>query len=441
MDRVPRRRKDSQAILQSLLAGVVPRAGVEHIAVGREAELAALQQDLDIIREGGAAFRVIVGRYGAGKTFMLQLLRNLAIKQNFVVADAEIDGNHRLTGSKGEGLALYRALLNNLSTRSRPGGNALGALIERWLSGLQSALARDGIEPGSPAFDRQLNGRVHQVLGELETLTHGYDFAEVLNTYTRGHRNDDEDMKRAAMRWLRGEFHSKTEARRALGGQVRVMINDETWYDNIKLIAYFAKQARYRGLLIFIDETVHLSRISHAGARSNNYMRLLSMLNDTLQGNADYLGIYLGATPDALEDPRRGFYNNEALESRLRDSRFSEPDFRDLSGPVVRLDTLSAAELRLLLETVRDIHAWHHKHESRVGASEISAFLRNVQGRVGADSLLTPREVLKDFVSLLNLMRQYRRRDFDSLLGQVEFASGAPPPEAADDLPYADFTL
>ena len=186
MDRVPRRRKDSQAILQSLLAGVVPRAGVEHIAVGREAELAALQQDLDIIREGGAAFRVIVGRYGAGKTFMLQLLRNLAIKQNFVVADAEIDGNHRLTGSKGEGLALYRALLNNLSTRSRPGGNALGALTERWLSGLQSALARDGIEPGSPAFDRQLNGRVHQVLGELETLTHGYDFAVVLNAYTRG---------------------------------------------------------------------------------------------------------------------------------------------------------------------------------------------------------------------------------------------------------------
>ena len=149
-------------------------------------------------------------------------------------------------------------------------------------------------------------------------------------------------MKRAAMRWLRGEFHSKTEARRALGGQVRVMINDETWYDNIKLIAYFARQARYRGLLIFIDETVHLSRISHAGARNNNYMRLLSMLNDTLQGNADYLGIYLGATPDALEDPRRGFYNNEALESRLRDSRFSEPDFRDLSGPVVRLDTCPA---------------------------------------------------------------------------------------------------
>ncbi len=439
MDSLPKRRKVSQAILQSLLAGVVPRTGVEHIAVGRRAELAALQQDLDIIRDGGAAFRVIVGRYGAGKTFMLQLLRNIALKQRFVVADAEINIQRRLTGSKGEGLALYRELLNNLSTRARPNGNALGALIDKWLSDLQSKLAREGVDPESAAFDRKLTGQVHQVLSEIETLTHGYDFAEVLNAYTQGHRNADEAQKSAAMRWLRGEYHSKSEARKALRGNVRVMIDDRNWYDNIKLIAYFARQVGHRGLLIFIDETVNLSRISHAGARQNNYMRLLHMLNDTLQGNAEHLGIYLGATPDTVEDPRRGFFSNEALETRLRESRFSAEGLRDLSGPLLRLNPLSETELRKLLQTVRDIHAWHHRYDSRVDDHAINLFLDKVRGRVGADTLLTPREALKDFVSLLNLLRQHRQQSFVSLLGEVQYAS---PLEAeADDLPFADFTL
>ena len=440
MDRLPKRRKDSQAILQSLLAGVVPRAGVEHIVVGREAELEALQHDLDIIRDGGAAFRVIVGRYGAGKTFMLQLLRNIALKQRFVVADAEINPQRRLTGSKGEGLALYRELLNNLSTRARPGGNALGALIDKWLSDLQSKLAREGIDAESAAFERKLNGRVHQVLGEIETLTHGYDFAEVLNVYTQGHRSADEERKSAAMRWLRGEYHTKSAARKALDGRVAVMIDDRSWYDYIKLIAFFARQVGYRGLLIFIDEAAHLSRLSHAAARGNNYTQLLNMLNDTLQGQAEHLGIYLGATPDAVEDPRRGFYSNEALESRLRDSRYSEAGLRDLSGPLLRLDILADSELRSLLETVRDIHVWHYKSESQVGDAEISKFLRAAQSRVGADTLLTPREVLKDFVSLLNLLRQHRRQSFDTLLGEVQSAAGNGADEA-DDLPFADFTL
>ncbi len=441
MDRIPKRRKVSQAILQSLGSGLVPRKGVEHIAIGRQAEMTELRNDLDIIFDGGAAFRLIVGRYGAGKSFMLQLLRHHALNQRFVVADADLSPQRRLTGSKGEGLALYRELLGNLSTKTRPDGNAFGALIEKWLSNLQSRLARDGIAADSDEFERKLNGLVHQVLGELESMIHGYDFANVLNAYTRGHRQGDDELKAAALRWLRGEYHSKSEARQGLRGDVRVMINDATWYDNIKLIAYFARQVGYRGLVIFFDEAVNLSKISNRTARDNNYLRLLAMVNDTLQGNAEHLGIYIGATPETVTDQRRGFYSNEALETRLRESRFSSKGLRDLSGPLLRLQMLREDELRRLLQTVRDIHAWHHRYESRVEDRAINLFLDEVRGRVGADNLLTPREVLRDFLSLLNLLRQYRRQSFESLLGRVEYATGAPTKKAAVDPLFADFAI
>ena len=443
MNTLPKRRKISQVILQSLVSGLVPRKGVEHIAIGRQAEMAELQNDLDIIFDGGAAFRLIVGRYGAGKSFMLQLLRNHALDQGkgFVVADADLSPQRRLTGSKGGGLALYRELLGNLSTKTRPEGNAFGALIDGWISKLQTQLVKEGIAPDSDEFDRKLNGLVHQVLGELETMTYGPDFANVLNAYTRGHRKGDDELKTAALRWLRGEYHSKTEARRGLRSDVRVMIDDATWYDNLKLIAYFARQVGYRGLVIFLDEAVSLYKISNRVARENNYQRLLTMVNDTLQGNAEHLGIYIGATPDTVEDPRRGFFSNAALETRLRESRFSVEGLRDLSGPLLRLDALGDAELRLLLQTVRDIHAWHHRYANRVGEREIDLFLSEVRRRIGADILLTPREVLRDFLSLLNLMRQHRRQSFETLLGRVEYETGAPPAKEAVDPLFADFAI
>ena len=68
--KVPRR--ISQTVLNSLKGGVVPRIGLPYITVGRKAEIEALLRDVDIISEGGASFRFIVGRYGSGKSFLLQ---------------------------------------------------------------------------------------------------------------------------------------------------------------------------------------------------------------------------------------------------------------------------------------------------------------------------------------------------------------------------------
>ena len=391
--------------MQSLSAGVVPRTGAEHIAVGRKDELNALLNDLDdIVAEGGATFRMIVGRYGTGKSFMLQLLRNYAFKRKFVVADADLSPQKRLTGSKNEGLELYRELLNNMAIDTRPGGNAFAPLLEKWINNIQSEVVKAGTSPSLPSFANEVEARIHATISDMEGMVHGFDFATVINAYWRGHQEGNDDLKSNAIRWLRGEFNTKTEARGALN--VRVIIDDSTWYDYIKLLAYFMRQIGYKGLIIFIDEAVNLYHISHKVSRNNNYERLLTILNDTLQGKAEYLGVLFGATPQMVEDERRGLYGYEALKTRLEDSRFARQGLRDMSGPLIRLDVLSHSEIFLLLQTIREIHSRHHKYETTIEDRHLETFMTIVLNRIGADTLLTPREVLRDFVALLNLLQQ-----------------------------------
>ena len=448
--RIPKR--TSQAILQSLSAGVVPRTGAEHIAVGRKDELSALLNDLDdIVAEGGAAFRMIVGRYGTGKSFMLQLLRNYAFKRKFVVADADLSPQKRLTGSKKEGLELYRELLNNMAIDTRPGGNAFAALLEKWINNIQSEVVKAGASPSLPSFANEVEARIHATISDMEGMVHGFDFATVINAYWRGHQEGDDDLKSNTIRWLRGEFNTKTEARGALN--VRVIIDDATWYDYIKLLAYFIRQIGYKVLIIFIDEAVNLYHISHKVSRNNNYERLLTILNDTLQGKAEYLGVLFGATPQMVEDERRGLYGYEALKTRLEDSRFARQGLRDMSGPLIRLDVLSHSEIFLLLQTIREIHSKHHRYATTIEDRHLEAFMSIVLNRIGADTLLTPREVLRDFVALLNLLQQNPDESFESLVGEVQFTTGEPvaDPEALtaateihDDngsSPYASFQI
>ena len=448
--KIPKR--TSQAILQSLGAGVVPRTGAEQIAVGRKDELEALLKDLDdIVAEGGATFRMIVGRYGSGKSFLLQLLRNYAFKRKFVVADADLSPQKRLTGSKNEGLELYRELLNNMAIDTRPGGNAFAALLEKWINNIQSEVVTAGTSPSLPSFAKEVEAKIHATIHEMEGMVHGFDFATVVNAYWRGHQDGDDELKSNAIRWLRGEFNTKTEARQALN--VRVIVDDGSWYDYIKLLAYFMRQIGYKGLIIFVDEAVNLYHISHKVSRNNNYERLLTILNDTLQGKAEHLGVLFGATPQMVEDTRRGLFGYEALKTRLEDSRFARQGLRDMSGPLIRLDVLSHSEIFLLLQRVHEIHTMHHKYEPMLDNGHLEAFMSIVLARIGADTLLTPREVLRDFVALLNLLQQNPNESFESLVGEVKFTTGEPitDPEAltpATEIhedngasPYASFQI
>lgn len=414
---VPKRILNS--LLASVAAGVVPRAGAPYIAIGRKDEIAAFLSDLEAVNEGGGAMRFLIGRYGSGKSFLMQLVRGYALERDFITADADLSPERRLYGSGGAGVATYRELIKNLASKSNPDGGALPRLIARWIDGLQSRLRAEGHDPTSPDFERWLSDAVASELREMEFLVGGFDFSRVVAAYYRAYTAGDEARKSACLRWLRGEFTTKTEARSELGINVSVIIEDENWYDFIKLWAALVRRMGYRGLVVFIDECVNLYKITHRVSRENNYEKILSMFNDTLQGRAPGLEIILGGTPQFLEDTRRGLFSYEALRSRLCDSRFALDGYKNLLGPVIRLRRLSDDELFALITRLTALHAQNYGWTPRITNEEMVQFLNICLERAGADSMITPREMLRDYMTVLNILMQNPQAHFSDIVGSA----------------------
>ena len=418
--KVPRRILGS--LLSSVSAGVVPRAGAPYIAIGRADEIAALLSDLEQIGEGGGSMRFLIGRYGSGKSFLIQLIRGYALERDFLTADADLSPERRLYGSGGSGVATYRELMKNLASKASPDGGALPRIIARWIGQLQDDLTHEGVSPDSPAFAEQLNRKVADVMRELEFLVGGFDFSRVVTAYYRAYLSDGADTQSrmsACLRWLRGEYTTKTEARAELGFPVSVIIDDDNWYDFLKLWAALSRRIGYRGLMVFIDECVNLYKITHRVSRENNYEKILSMFNDTLQGRAPGLGIVFGGTPQFLEDTRRGLFSYEALRSRLCDSRFALDGFRNLIGPVIRLRRLADDELLALIRRVTQLYGQYYNWEPRITDEEQVAFLNLCLSRAGADSMITPREMLRDYMTVLNILMQNPQAAFSDVVGSA----------------------
>lgn len=437
--RVPRR--IATVLINALKGGVVPRVGLPYITVGRGAEVAALLRDLEIVADGGASCRFVVGRYGSGKSFLLQTIRNHAMGKGFVVADADLSPERRLQGAKGQGLATYRELISNLSTKTRPEGGALTLILDRWISNIQQEVAAAGTPPESTAFAGLVESRIHAVVADVQELVHGFDFARLLSLYFRAYLDGDDEAKGNVVKWFRGEYRTKAEARAELG--VSVIVTDDNWYDYIKLFARFLRGAGYEGLVMLIDELVNLYKIPHAVSRQYNYEAILAMYNDTLQGKASYLGIIMGGTPQAIEDRRRGLYSYEALRSRLAQGRFGREGMTDLMSPVIRLTPLTPEELLVLVEKLADIHAGLYGYGCTLTEDDLAAFLEIELSRVGADILVTPREVIRDFIEMLDIMLQMPGLTVAGLLGSGSFAHAVAGPEADDpaDPGYAEFTI
>ncbi len=407
------------SLLSSVSAGVVPRAGAPYIAIGRKDEIAALLSDLEAVNEGGGSMRFLIGRYGSGKSFLIQLIRGYALERDFLTADADLSPERRLYGSGGSGVATYRELMKNLASKASPDGGALPKILARWISSLQELLVGEGILPETPAFEAALNRRVMEALRELEFLVGGFDFARVVTAYYRAYTEGNDEHRSACLRWLRGEYATKTEAKRELGFSVSLIIDDENWYDFLKLWAALSRTMGYRGLVVFIDECVNLYKISHRTSRENNYEKILSMFNDTLQGRAPGLALVLGGTPQFLEDTRRGLFSYEALRSRLCDSRFALDGFKNLIGPVIRLRRLSDDELFALISRITKLYAQNYGIEPRITTEQMAAFLQICLERAGADSMITPREMLRDYMTVLNILMQNPSATFESVVGSA----------------------
>lgn len=440
------KRRERDAILQSLQAGLVPRLGLHLIQVGRRDEVSALLQDLARIADGGSAFRIIVGRFGSGKSFFLNLIRTIALQKRLVVAQADMTMDRRIQASGGQAQALYSELMRNLATKAKPEGGALRNLCEGWISQIHHEITTAG---GDDAAVKQ---RIQNDLRDLQEHVGGFEFAQVLTRYYEGHVSGDDALQAAALRWLRAEFTTKTEARETLG--VRRIITDENFYDAVKLMAAFCAKAGYAGLFVNLDEMVVLShRLPNQRARQSNYEAILTMLNDCLQGGVKHLGFLLAGTDECLEDKRRGLYSYEALRSRLTENRFARDGVVDLSGPVVRLQNLMPEDLFVLLRNIRHVHASGDAARYIVPDEALVAVLRQASETLGAEYFKTPRDVVRAFVGLLNVVEQNRGRTWEEFVGrdliqlpaqpisvEEEMASGAAVPDDTED-DMQSFTL
>jgi hypothetical protein len=360
--------------------------------------------------------------------------------RNFVVVDADLSPERRLQGSKGQGLATYKELIRNMSTKTRPDGGALTLILDRWISNIQLETASEtGLPDSSPDFTKAVEKRIFAVINELSEMVHGFDFSKLLTMYYRASMSADDESKNKVVKWFRGEYTTKTEAKAELG--VNIIITDDDWYEYIKLFAAFLKRAGYNGMLVLIDELVNIYKIPNSITRQYNYEKILTMYNDTLQGKASHLGIIMSGTPQCIEDTRRGVYSYEALRSRLADSRFSSGELTDMMAPVIHLVPLTYEEMLVLIEKLADIHSQLYDYQQKITQDEMIAFIQTEFGRIGADSHITPREVIRDFIGVLDISLQNPSRPVSEIIGTVASES-APNAEDSDiNEEFAEFEI
>lgn len=410
------RAKEKDAIIQSLKSGVTPKIGIQHIQVGRSNELEALYQDIERICDGGSAFRLIIGDYGSGKTFFLSVVRSMALEKMLVTVNADLSPNRRIHASAGQARNLYSELMRNISTRTKPDGNALTGIVEKFIT-----LARQEADQKGIDVTKAIQSRLHK----LTELVGGYDFAKVIEAYWQGHENHDEHLKSNAIRWLRAEYTTKTGARNDLG--VRTIISDDHFYDALKLMSLFVQQAGYRGLLVNLDEMVNLYKLHSTQARTANYEQILRILNDCLQGTAENLGFLLGGTPEFLLDPRKGLYSYDALQTRLAENSFAQrAGVIDYSSTALLLASLTPEELFILLKNLRNVFAGGDSSQYLVDDNALKSFLDHCNKTIGNAYFTTPRNTIKAFIDLLSVLEQNPSLDWQSLIEDTTIAIEAP---------------
>lgn len=416
------KKRDSAAILNSLSGGVVPNRGLHYIMVGRTKEAEQILKDLNDVKNGSSIVKFFIGPFGSGKTFIQALIQQIAFKENFVVTKADFTPERRLYASDGKAVATYTELMENLSISSKPDGNALKNILEKWINEVQAKVIKEkgyeAVELNNPSFVKDMETEITAIVSKMDELTGGYDFARVLTLYFRGFVNDNSELQRCVIRWLRGEYRTKTEARNDLG--VRTIIDDDNYYNYLKVMAKFVKQIGYSGLVINLDEAINLYKITHSKTREKNYESILKIYNDTLQGNVQGLYVTFSGTPEFLEDERRGLFSYGALKRRLESNKFETNEYRDLTQPVIKLTPLNQNDTFVLLTKLRDIHAVHHGYEPMITSEEIAAFLKKEYARPGASENLTVGDIIRTFIGALNILYQNPDLDKNEIFSTIE---------------------
>jgi len=405
----------ASGLLNSLKGGVVPRVGLPYISVGRKEEIDSLLLDIETIKEGGATFRFIVGKYGSGKSFLLQMMKTYALDKGFVVVDSDLSPSKRLIGNNNQGLATYKELIKNMATKTKPEGGALSLILQKWINKLELEVMNEySILKEDRNFNKYLEIKIYNTINKISEDVNGFDFAKVILIYYKAYINQDQERMNNVVRFLRGEYRLKSEAKADLG--ISNIITDSNYYDYLKLLASFLTEAGYSGMLILIDELVNLFKIPHVQTRNQNYEMILMMYNECLQGKCHNLGFIMSGTLEAITDERKGLYSYEALKSRLNNSRFTTDDVRDILAPVIKLKPLTKEEVLVLLSKLTIIHAKLNNYQVKLTNEEIAEFIKIEYSRIGSNNLITVREIIRDFIEILNILFQYPDRTMESII-------------------------
>ena len=440
----PIKAKERETIIQSLKSGVVPRAGLQHIQVGRSEELKSFINDINTIAEGGTSFRFVIGEYGSGKTFFMSLIRSIALEKGLVTMHADLSPTKRLHGSDGQPRMLLAEMAGNLATRTKPDGNALQNILERFISGAKEEAAYSG---------RDAYEVISEKLNELNDYTGGYNFISVIKKYLEGYEAGNEQLMNDSLKWLKAGYTTKTDSLRDLG--VREFISDASFYNTLKLYSVLVRKAGYKGLMICMDEMVNLYKIPNSVSRKANYEEILSMLNNTLQGTFSNIGFVMGGTPEFLTDNVRGLYSYEALKSRLSENTFSKQlGVTDYNSVVLRLSNLTKEELYLLLSNLRHVFAGGNPENYLVPDEGLLAFLHHCANKIGESYFRTPRTTIKSFLDLLSVLEQYPNYKWSDIIASVDVRKDIEPSQvetilhtassqndSADDDGFSSFRL
>lgn len=427
--------KEATSIINSLIGGVVPKIGVQHITVGRSEEIDAFVKALEDVKNGHSMVKFWIGDFGSGKSFMLHLLNTVALKQKFVVANADFTPDNRLYSNDGKGVALYSALMDNVAIQTKPEGGALPTLMEKWIEQIITKTAEENkISLTDIRNEQYLNLIQTNIMKTINEITDvgGFDFGMVVMKYYEGYIKDDEQLRRNALKWLKGEYRTKTEAKQDLG--VREVINDLNYYDMLKNFCKLFVSMGYSGFMVNLDEAINLYKISTSVMREKNYEKILSIYNDCFQGKVTNLFFNFAGTKEVLENERRGLFSYNALKSRLETNKFETAEIRDFAQPVIRLMPLDHNEIFVLLKKLKAIFNYNYKTESNISDTDIQQFMEEIFNKPGASEFLTPREVIRDFLNILNILRQNPDMDKNKLFGELEISDERPDEISLDNI-------
>jgi len=427
--------KEATSIINSLIGGVVPKIGIQHITVGRSEEITAFVSALEDVKNGHSMVKFWIGDFGSGKSFMLHLLNTVALKQKFVVANADFTPDNRLYSNDGKGVALYSAIIDNMAIQTKPEGGALPTLMEKWIEQIIIKTAEDNhvslTEIRSEKYLNLVQSNIMKTINEI-TDVGGFDFGMVVMKYYEGFIKDDEQLRRNALKWLKGEYRTKTEAKQDLG--VREVINDLNYYDMLKNFCKLFVSIGYSGFMINLDEAINLYKISTSVMREKNYEKIMTIYNDCFQGKVTNLFFNFAGTKEFLENERRGLFSYSALKSRLETNKYETAELRDFAQPVIRILPLDHNEIFVLLKKLKSVFDFNYKTEINFTDLDIQQFMEEIFNKPGASEFLTPREVIRDFLNILNIIRQNPNVDKSIIFGELEIADERPILNAVENI-------